>query len=172
VLGALEEARRRGAFTIALSCNRRAPASRLADIAIEVDVGPEVIAGSTRLKAGTAQKLVLNMLSTASMIRSGKVYGNLMVDLTASNAKLRRRARRIVSTVAGVGEEQATRLLEETGYRAKPAILMALTGCSVAEAEQRLAAAGGLLRAALERLPAPRRDERAEPSAPSASSES
>ena len=150
VLGALREARVRGAFTASLACNRGAPVSALADAPIEVVVGPEVVTGSTRLKAGTAQKLVLNMLTTAAMIRSGKVYGNLMVDLTASNEKLRRRARRIVATVCGVGEDEAAPLLEQTGYRAKPAILMALTGCTAAEAGRRLAAAGGMLRTALE----------------------
>ena len=149
VEGALREARQRGACTVSLACNRDAPISKLADIAIEVEVGPEVVTGSTRLKAGTAQKLVLNMLTTASMIRSGKVYGNLMVDLTASNVKLRRRARRIVSTVTGVSEDEAAALLEQTSYRAKPAILMALAGCDAAEADRRLAAAGGFLRAAL-----------------------
>src|SRR5919202_970349 len=90
------------------------------------------------------------MLTTTAMIRSGKVYGNLMVDLTASNTKLRRRARRIVCTVTGVDEAQAERLLEQTGYRAKPAILMALANCSAAEAHRRLEAAGGFLRLALE----------------------
>ena len=150
VAGALQEARRRGACTVSLCCNRHAPISAHADVPIEVEVGPEVVTGSTRLKAGTAQKLVLNMLTTASMIRSGKVYGNLMVDLTASNAKLRRRARRIVCTVAGVAEGEADHLLQQTGYRAKPAILMALTGCSAAEADRSLQEANGFLRVALE----------------------
>jgi len=117
-----------------------------------VDVGPEVVTGSTRLKAGTAQKLVLNMLTTAGMVRSGKVYGNLMVDLTATNAKLRRRAARIVAQVAGIDPAAAVPLLEQTGYRAKPAILMARAGCDAAEAERRLAAAGGMLRVALDAL--------------------
>jgi N-acetylmuramic acid 6-phosphate etherase len=152
VLGALRAARERGAFTAGLACNPGAPLAALADVAIEIDVGPEVVTGSTRLKAGTAQKLVLNMLTTASMIRSGKVYGNLMVDLTATNAKLRRRAARIVAAVAGVGEAEAARLVAQTGYRAKPAIVMALAGCDAAEAERRLAAAGGMLRGALEAL--------------------
>ncbi len=134
----------------------RAPVARAAEIAIEVEVGPEIVTGSTRLKAGTAQKLVLNMLTTTAMIRSGKVYGNLMVDLTASNAKLRRRARRIVRTVTGVDEDEADRFLQQTGYRAKPAILMALTGCPAAEADRRLAEANGFLRVALEQLQARR----------------
>lgn len=150
VLGALREATSRGACTVSLACNRQAPISALADVAIEVEVGPEVISGSTRLKAGTAQKLVLNMLSTASMVRSGKVFGNLMVDLTASNEKLRRRARRIVRSATGVDECEADTLLRQTGFRGKPAILMALAGCSAAEADARLAAAGGMLRVALQ----------------------
>jgi N-acetylmuramic acid 6-phosphate etherase len=149
VIGALTEARQRGAFTASLTCNRGAAISALADVAIEVEVGPEIVTGSTRLKAGTAQKLVLNMLSTASMIQSGKVYGNLMVDLTASNAKLRRRAVRIVRSVSGVDEQTASRLLEQTGYKAKPAIVMAMLGCAAAEADRRLAAAGGMLRDAI-----------------------
>jgi N-acetylmuramic acid 6-phosphate etherase len=159
VLGALDEARRRGALTVGLACNRGAPLSAHADVPIEIEAGPEVITGSTRLKAGTAQKLVLNMLTTAAMIRSGKVYGNLMVDLTASNAKLRRRARRIVSTVTGGSEDEAGRLLAQTGYRAKPAIFMALTGCAAAEADRRLAEAHGFLRAALDAWPSPTRTE-------------
>jgi N-acetylmuramic acid 6-phosphate etherase len=150
VLGALDEARRRGAFTAAITCNPGSPIGDRADVAIEVAVGPEVVTGSTRLKAGTAQKLVLNMLTTASMIRSGKVYGNLMVDLTASNAKLRRRAQRIVATVTGLTEAETEPYLEATRYRAKPAILMALAGCTAEEADARLAAANGHLRQALE----------------------
>jgi N-acetylmuramic acid 6-phosphate etherase len=153
VLGAIRAARARGAFTAGVVCNPGAPLSREVDVAVEVEVGPEVITGSTRLKAGTAQKLVLNLLSTAGMIRAGKVYGNLMVDLTATNAKLRRRAVRIVAQVAGIAPAAAVLLLERTGYRAKPAIVMARTGCDAAEAERRLAAAGGMLRIALEDTP-------------------
>jgi N-acetylmuramic acid 6-phosphate etherase len=154
VAGALQAARERRAFTVSLVCNRGAPLSRLADVAIEVEVGPEVIAGSTRLKAGTAQKLILNMLTTASMIRTGKVFGNLMVDLAATNQKLRRRAQRIVAAVAGIDEPAAGRLLKSTGYRVKPAILMAHRGVSAAEAEARLAAADGILRRAIETVDA------------------
>ena len=152
VLGALRAARERGAFTASVVCNPGGPLSRAADVAIELDVGPELITGSTRLKAGTAQKLALNMLTTASMVRSGKVYGNLMVDLTATNEKLRRRAARIVAQVAGIDPAAAVPLLEQTGYRAKPAILMARAGCDAGEAERRLAAAGGRLRVALDAL--------------------
>jgi N-acetylmuramic acid 6-phosphate etherase len=153
VLGAIRAARARGAFTAGVVCNPGAPLSREVDVAVEVEVGPEVVTGSTRLKAGTAQKLVLNLLSTAGMIRAGKVYGNLMVDLTATNAKLRRRAVRIVAQVAGIAPAAAVPLLERTGYRAKPAIVMARTGCDAAEAERRLAAAGGMLRIALDETP-------------------
>lgn len=149
VIGALRAARSRGAFAVSLTCSAGSPVAFEADVAIEVLVGPEVITGSTRLKAGTAQKLVLNMLTTASMIRAGKVYGNLMVDLYASNAKLVRRAKRIVAAVTGLPEPETIAFLEATRYRAKPAILMALSGCTAEEAEQRLDAAGGLLRAAL-----------------------
>ena len=152
VLGALAAARRRGAYTAGVVCNPGSAVVRAADVAIVVDVGPEVVTGSTRLKAGTAQKLVLNMLTTAGMVRSGKVYGNLMVDLTATNEKLRRRAARIVAQVAGIDPAAAVPLLEQTGYRAKPAILMARAGCDAAEAERRLAAAGGMLRVALDAL--------------------
>ena len=149
VLGAVEEARRRGAFTAAITCNAGTPLAAAVDAPIEVVVGPEVVTGSTRLKAGTAQKLVLNMLTTASMIRSGKVYGNLMVDLNASNVKLRHRARRIVASATGLSEEDAAPYLEQTGYRAKPAILMILAHCSAPEATRRLETAGGMLRQAL-----------------------
>ena len=149
VLGAVAEARRRGAFTACVTCNPGSPLAAAVDQPIEVAVGPEVVTGSTRLRAGTAQKLVLNMLTTASMVRSGKVYGNLMVDLTASNQKLRRRAERIVASVTGMPETKTMPYLEATGYRAKPAILMALTGCSAEEAERRLNEASGFLRAAL-----------------------
>jgi N-acetylmuramic acid 6-phosphate etherase len=149
VLGAMNEARRRGALTVGLCCNPGSPVATSADVPIEVAVGPEIVTGSTRLKAGTAQKLVLNMLTTASMIRSGKVYGNLMVDLNASNVKLRARAQRIVSTVTGLPEAETVRFLEAARYRAKPAILMALSGCSAEEADARLARAAGRLREAL-----------------------
>jgi len=142
VLGALEEAGWIGAATIALVCTEGSPLAESADIAIELLVGPEMLTGSTRLKAGTAQKMVLNMLSTATMIRLGKAYQNLMVDLRASSNKLRARARRIVRTVTGCSEEEAEVLLEETGYRVKPALVMALAGVDREEAERRLEAAG------------------------------
>ena len=107
VLGAMEEAKRRGALVIGLACNRPSPVADLADVSISPLVGPEVLTGSTRLKAGTAQKMVLNMLSTGSMVRLGKTYSNLMVDVQATNAKLRARARRIVAEACGVDEARA-----------------------------------------------------------------
>ncbi len=146
VIGALKSAHERGAATIAISCNEPAPMLEMADIPIAAVVGPEVIAGSTRLKAGTAQKLILNMLSTASMIRLGKVYGNLMVDVKVTNQKLAQRARGIVSQVAGVSSEEAARLLEQTHNEVKPAIVVALLGVTPDEARARLRAANGMLR--------------------------
>lgn len=149
VIGALKAATERGAATIAIACNEPAPILELVQIPIAAVVGPEIIAGSTRLKAGTAQKMVLNMLSTASMIQLGKVYGNLMVDVTITNQKLARRARGIVSQVAGVSDEDAARLLEQTGNEVKPAIVMALLDLTPDEARARLQAAGGMLRAVI-----------------------
>jgi len=149
VIGALEEAGRIGAATIALVCTEGSPLAESADIALELLVGPEVLTGSTRLKAGTAQKMVLNMLSTAAMIRLGKAYQNLMVDLKATSSKLRTRARRIVRRVTGCSEEEAKALLEETSYRVKPALVMALAGVNREEAERRLEAAGGWVRRAV-----------------------
>jgi N-acetylmuramic acid 6-phosphate etherase len=146
VIGALQAARERGAATVAVTCNEPAPMLELADIPIPVVVGPEIIAGSTRLKAGTAQKMILNMLSTVSMIRLGKVYGNLMVDLKVTNQKLAQRARGIISKVAGVSEEEAANLLAQTHNEVKPAIVMALLGVTPEEARARLDAAGGMLR--------------------------
>ena len=100
-IGALEKAKEIGAFTVSLSCNPNSDVGKIADVAIEVEVGPEVITGSTRLKAGTAQKLVLNMLSTASMVGIGKTYQNLMVDMKATNLKLLERSKRIIMEATG-----------------------------------------------------------------------
>ena len=149
VIGAMREARARGAVTAGICCNAGAPLSAEVDIAIEVIVGPEVVAGSSRLKAGTAQKLVLNMLTTAAMVRSGKTYGNLMVDVQPTNAKLRARAHRLVMRIGAVDDETATRLLLAAGMRVKPAILMARLGLDVVEADAHLRRAGGVLRRAL-----------------------
>jgi N-acetylmuramic acid 6-phosphate etherase len=121
-----------------------------ADVVICPVVGPEVVTGSTRMKAGTATKLVLNTLTTAAMVLVGKVHGNLMVDLRAVNAKLHDRAERIVMAAAGVSRARARRLLSRSGGSAKTAIAMALLECGRAEAERRLAAAGGSLRRAAE----------------------
>ncbi len=150
VIGALEYARSVGAVTVALSCNPATVIAQLADIAISPVVGPEVLAGSTRLKSGTAQKLVLNMLTTASMIRIGKTYQNLMVDLHASNRKLLARAVRIVMQATDCTTEEAEQALERTNNDVKLAILVTLTGRDVEEARAALAAAGGFLRRAIE----------------------
>jgi N-acetylmuramic acid 6-phosphate etherase len=151
VMGVVDEANRRGAATIALSCNPNAPLNQLAQLAIAPTVGPEVIAGSSRMKAGTAQKMILNMLSTAVMVRLGRVYGNLMVDGRPTNAKLRRRAVRILQEAAGVDAATATRSLQATAYEIKPALVMLLTGCDLDESRRRLAAAGGVVRRAVEK---------------------
>ena len=149
VLGALTYAREVGALTIALACNADPPIGRPADITIAVETGPEIVSGSTRLKAGTAQKMVLNMLSTGVMIRLGKTYGNLMVDVQLTNAKLRRRAVAILETVTGLSTEDATALLADAGDT-KTAIVAALAGVPPVAARERLRAAGGVVRRALE----------------------
>ncbi|MCI0399400.1 MAG: N-acetylmuramic acid 6-phosphate etherase [Chloroflexi bacterium] len=152
VQGALAEARRRGALAIALVCNLPTPFAGSAEHVIAPLVGPEALTGSTRLKAGTAQKLVLNMLSTAVMVRLGKSYGNLMVDLRAENAKLRERARRIVAQACRIGDEEAGRALLASDGDVKVAVVATLAGCSPADARQRLAQAGGRVRQALAQL--------------------
>jgi N-acetylmuramic acid 6-phosphate etherase len=150
VLGALDAARATGALTVGLACNANTPLQRAVDIMIAPVVGPEVIAGSTRLKAGTAQKMVLNMLSSGVMVLLGKTYGNLMVDVQATNAKLRARALAIVGSATGVDASAAETLLTAAGGEVKTAIVMGLTESSPEEARTRLAAHGGVLRAALE----------------------
>ena len=149
VLGAVAEARRLGAVTVGISCTPDSELARAAAIAITPLVGPEVIAGSTRMKAGTAQKLVLNMLTTGAFIRMGYVYGNLMVNVQPKNAKLADRARRIVAQAAGVTCERAGELLEAAGNSVRVAIVMGKTGAARVEAERRLAAAGGDISRAL-----------------------
>jgi len=146
VIGALKAATMYGAATVAVTCNEPAPMLDMVEYPIAAVVGPEVIAGSTRLKAGTAQKMILNMLSTASMIQLGKVYGNLMVGVKVTNQKLAKRAQGIVMTVANISEEEAIRLLEQTHNDVKTAIVMALLHVSVDEARERLTAANGILR--------------------------
>lgn len=150
VLGALAAATEIGALTVGISCNVPAAVLDAAQIAIGVPVGPEVITGSTRMKAGTAQKLVLNMLSTATMVRLGKVYGNLMVDVRATNEKLVDRARRIVAQIAAVPYEEAARLLDASGDEVKVAIVMAKRGVAADEAARLLESAGGRLRAVID----------------------
>jgi len=152
-LAALEEARRMGARTIAISNHPGADIAHLGEVVICPATGPEVIMGSTRMKAGTAQKLVLNMLSTATMIRLGRVYSNLMVDVQPVNAKLVRRARRIVALASGCSQEEATRYLEEARLRVKVAVVMALTGLSASEAAALLEESGGYVRAAIRTIP-------------------
>lgn len=149
VIGGLDYARSQGATTVALSCNPGSTIAALADIAISPVVGPEALTGSTRLKSGTAQKLVLNMLTTASMIRIGKVYQNLMVDVAPSNRKLVARALRIVTQATGCSEDQAERALDLTGNDVKLAIVMILTGHDIATARSALQDAGGFLRRAI-----------------------
>jgi N-acetylmuramic acid 6-phosphate etherase len=150
VLGALSAARSRGAVTIGLVCVPAARMAEYADVMIAVDTGPEPISGSTRMKAGTAQKLVLNAFSSTLMIRLGKVYGNLMVDVRASNEKLRHRAVRLVMSATGVDAGAAEGALSTAGYEVKAAVVMLRLGLSPAEARQRLAAADGHLRRALD----------------------
>lgn len=149
VLGGVREARRRGALTIGLTCNAGTPLHELAALTIAPLVGAEVLTGSTRLKAGTAQKMVLNMLSTGVMIRWGKTYGNLMVDVQPSNNKLRARARQIVAQATGVSEREAAVALAAAG-EVKTAIVALLAEITPAEARQRLDKAGGVVRRALE----------------------
>lgn len=150
VLGAVATARERGAFTIGLACNAGSALARLVEVMIAPEVGPEIIAGSTRLKAGTAQKMVLNMLSTATMVQLGKTYGGLMVDVQATNAKLRARATAVVAELAGVPTTQAQEMLHLAGEDARTAIVMGRTGLSAEAARSRLAAHANVLRAALE----------------------
>lgn len=149
VIGALEAAHQAGALTVAVACNSPAPVLDAARIKIAALVGPEVITGSTRLKAGTAQKLILNMLSTGVMIKLGKVYGNLMVDVMVTNIKLTDRARRIICEVTGADYEEAAHLLEQSGNQVKVAIVMHTLGLSANDARQRLAQRSGMLADAL-----------------------
>jgi N-acetylmuramic acid 6-phosphate etherase len=151
VLGAVAEARRLGAPTIGISCTPQSKLSRSVDIAIEPLPGPEIVAGSTRMKAGTATKLVLNMLTTGAFIRRGYVFGNLMVNVQPKNSKLRDRARRIVAKAAGVSEERAGELLAVSGDSVRIAIVMQRAGVERATAERLLEAAGGRVATALEK---------------------
>ncbi|MGP3960407.1 N-acetylmuramic acid 6-phosphate etherase [Nonomuraea sp. 3N208] len=149
VLGALAEAARRGALTVALSCNLGAPLSAAAEHAIEVVVGPEVVTGSTRLKAGTAQKLVLNMISTICMVKLGRTYGNQMVEMSAMNNKLAGRALRMVTDITGADEETAGAALDAAGGQTKIAVLMIQHGLDADAARALLASHGERLSDAL-----------------------
>ena len=149
VLGAMSYAKELGACTVAVTCNKNSEMNAAADIAIGVEPGPEVITGSTRMKSGTAEKMVLNMLSTGSMIRLGKVYGNLMVDVMPTNEKLVRRAISIVSTAAGVSEETARATLARCGFTVKTAIVMLKKGLDAGQAAQLLSENGGVIARAL-----------------------
>ena len=151
VIGALKYAKEIGAASIALSCNLNSELSKYADIAIEVDTGAEILAGSTRLKAGTAQKLVLNMISTVSMIKLGKTYGNLMVDLQVSNIKLRDRAIRIIQAATSCDFKRAQEALQESKDQVKVAIVMILLDTSAEKALELLKASGSRVRAALDK---------------------
>jgi N-acetylmuramic acid 6-phosphate etherase len=148
VLGGIAYARSLGAATIGLSCTPDSELARAAEIAVTPAPGPEIVTGSTRLRAGTATKLVLNMLSTGAMIRLGYVYGNLMVNVQPTNEKLVDRARRIIASIAGVSYDEALRLLN-AGGSVRTAIVMHKCNLSRAEAEAKLAAVHGRLRAAL-----------------------
>jgi N-acetylmuramic acid 6-phosphate etherase len=156
VRGALEFAKATGAHTALVACSPPAPdlVPQL-DVAIVPLVGPEVVTGSTRLKAGTATKLVLNMITTGAMIRLGKTYGNLMVDLHATNAKLRSRSERMVVEVCGVDREEARRVLDAAAGSVKTAIVMHALGIDRVEAERRISAAGGVVRRVLRDAPPP-----------------
>ena len=150
VIGGLDYARSQGAYTIGLACNRDSLLRSRSDISIIPVVGPEVLSGSTRMKAGTATKMVLNMLTTGAMVMMGKTYGNLMVDMNASNSKLLERAKRIVCTLTGLEPEQAATLLDQCNGEVKTAIVSYRMSMTPDEARAALAAAKGHLRKALE----------------------
>lgn len=149
-LGAVAYANARGALTIGIACNRGIPLEETAQIMIAPVVGPEVLTGSTRLKAGTAQKMVLNMLSTGSMVLLGKTFGNLMVDVQATNLKLHLRALKVVQTVTGLEHARAEELLQQSGGEVKTAILLGKTNLTPEQARVQLAAHGDVLRATLD----------------------
>ena len=152
VIGGLEYANKIGALTVSVTCNGDSEVSKVAKISIAPVVGAEVVTGSTRLKSGTAQKLVLNMLSTGTMIKLGKVYGNLMVDVRATNEKLVERAKRIVCEATGVEKSQAEEVLSETNFDVKLAIFMILSGLNITEAKEKLSASKGYIARAMETI--------------------
>lgn len=152
VIGALEYANEIGAVTVSITCNKDSEVSKVAKISIAPVVGPEVVTGSTRLKSGTAQKLVLNMLSTGAMIKLGKVYGNLMVDVRATNEKLVERAKKIVCEATGVEREKAENILKETDFDVKLSIFMILSELNKDEAKKILDANKGYIAEALKSI--------------------
>ncbi|MPN22521.1 N-acetylmuramic acid 6-phosphate etherase [bioreactor metagenome] len=152
VIGAMRYGREIGAKVLSLNMNKNSEMNRYAEISISVEVGPETIMGSTRMKSGTAQKMVLNMLSTGAMIKMGKVYGNLMVDVQPSNEKLKIRAKRIVKLATGASDEVIERILEVTKYNVKGTILAIKSGLSIEEAEKLLQKHRGYIAKALEEI--------------------
>ncbi|HEV2298679.1 MAG TPA: N-acetylmuramic acid 6-phosphate etherase [Candidatus Acidoferrales bacterium] len=157
VLGALQFARRRGAFTIALTTNKGTPVSREAHLTIAPVTGPEVIAGSTRMKAGTAQKMVLNMLSTATMVRLGHVYDNWMINVAKTNRKLKRRALRILQEATGANSLTAGHAMRQAGHDLRIALVMLKTGADAQQARRKLAREHGNIRRAIARPAVPHR---------------
>jgi N-acetylmuramic acid 6-phosphate etherase len=149
VLGGLTYAKSIGALTIAITCNPNSEAGKISDHALDVDSGPELLAGSTRLKSGTAQKMILNMISTISMVRLGKTFGNLMVDLQISNEKLQDRAVRIIEKATGASKRESTEALKASGHEVKVAILMLLLNIEPDAARERLHASSNRIREAL-----------------------
>jgi N-acetylmuramic acid 6-phosphate etherase len=145
-LAGLQFAKSKGARTVAVVCMENSPMSKAADVTIYTAVGPEVITGSSRMKAGTAQKLVLNMISTATMIRLGMTYSNWMINVSMTNRKLRERGKNILQEILALKPEQAAELVEKSGGALKVAVVMGATGCSRDEAERRLSESGGHLR--------------------------
>lgn len=150
VIGGLQYAQSIGAKTVSIACNQQAKISGFAQIPIEVDCGPEVLTGSTRLKAGTAQKLILNMLSTVSMIGIGKVYQNLMVDVQATNEKLEERSKRIIMAATECSYEEAASYFEAANHKVKVAIVMILTNLDATEASRKINAANGFVNQVLQ----------------------
>lgn len=151
VIGALDYARETANHTISISCNEGAMMSSHADIAIELATGPEVLTGSTRLKAGSAQKMVLNMISTTAMIGIGKAYENLMIDVQATNAKLQERSKRIIMEATGVDFDTAAKVYEASGNNVKTATIMILLDCMKEQAEERIQSTSGFVRKAMEK---------------------
>ncbi|MDQ2817006.1 MAG: N-acetylmuramic acid 6-phosphate etherase [Candidatus Eremiobacteraeota bacterium] len=149
VLGAVAGARQRGCLTVGLTNSSNSPLAGQVQIPIVLLSGPEVLSGSTRMKAGSAQKMALNMISTAVMVKLGKAYGNLMVDLRATNNKLRLRAQRLTQQLTGAADEDIVVALESTGYRVKPAVVALKLGCDAVRAQALLDAADGKLRAVI-----------------------